>query len=490
MHKYYTLLLSLLPLSYLAAQCSLTVDAGPDFSVCGLNNTGTLSGNVFGNSTSFQWTPAAGLSNPNSLNPTVSAPGVYTLTATGPSNINLIANGDFEAGAGGFSSDYTLSAIPILNGTYTTVVSPQLVVSTFPPCDDHTFADGTGQMLLVNGDGTPGENVWCQTIPVDPNTNYDLSAWVSTLVPIGLAQLQFSVNGQLLGAPVSPTATPCEWVPFSATWNSGASTTATVCIVTQSTAGFGNDFVLDDIEMYGECQVTDEVQVEFLPEPVANVQAFRCLGDCFFIGNTPYCSGGNYSQTLPATNGCDSTVNLQLTVLEAIAVVAPPDTLSCYNDFTVELNASPSTVSPFTTYTWSGPNGFSSTLQNPIVNNPGTYTLEVTSSAGGTVCSNSTSVNVVEQSNQPAADAGPDAELGCGVEEVLLDGSASDTGTHVVYDWSGPGSFDSASLTPMASDTGTYVLEALDTLSGCSTRDSAVVAGGSNTLSLALQADT
>jgi len=488
--KYCTLILCFLPLSYLGAQCGLTVSAGPDFSVCGLNNTGTLSGSVFGNFTSFQWTPAAGLSNPNSLMPTVSAPGVYTLTATGPSNINLIANGDFEAGAGGFSSDYTLNAIPILDGTYTTVVSPQLVVSTFPPCDDHTFGDGTGQMLLVNGDDTPGENVWCQTIPVDPNTNYDLSAWVSTLVPIGLAQLQFSVNGQLLGAPVSPTATPCEWVPFSASWNSGASTTATVCIVTQSTSGFGNDFVLDDIEMYGECQVMDEVQVEFLPEPVANVQAFRCLGDCFFIGNTPYCGSGNYSQTIPAANGCDSTVNLQLTVLEAIAVVLPPDTLSCYNDFVIELDASPSSVSPFTTYTWSGPNGFSSTLQNPIVSNPGTYTLEITSSAGGTVCSNTASVTVVEQSNQPVADAGPDTTLVCGINEVALNGNASDTGTHVLYTWTGPAGFSSSSLMPTVSDTGTYILEALDTLSGCSSLDSVMVGPGGDSLALSLSADT
>lgn len=488
--KYWTLFFFFLPVAYLGAQCGLTVDAGPDLTICGLGNTGVLNGTVFGNYTSFQWTPAAGLSNPNSLTPTASAPGVYTFTATGPSNINLVANGDFEAGAVGFSSDYTLNPIPILNGTYTAVVSPQLVVSSFPPCDDHTFGDGTGQMLLVNGDGTPGENVWCQTVPVTPNSNYDLSAWVSTLIPIGLAQLQFAVNGQLIGGTASPSATPCDWVPFSATWNSGASTTATVCIVTQSTNGFGNDFVLDDIEMYGECQVTDEALVDVLLEPVVNVQAYRCLGDCFFIGSTPYCGSGNYSQSIPAANGCDSTVNLQLTVLEAIPFVLPPDTLSCYNDFTVELDASPSTSGPFTTYSWSGPNGFSSSLQNPVVSSPGAYTLELTSSAGGLACSNTATVMVTELANQAAADAGPNVELGCGASAATLDGSNSDVGTHVVYGWNGPSGFSSEDISPTVEETGAYVLEALDTLSGCSTLDTALVNLGGDSLSLSLSADT
>jgi len=32
-------------------------------------------------------------------------------------------------------------------------------------------------MLVANGSGTPNTSVWCQTINIDPNTNYLFSAW-------------------------------------------------------------------------------------------------------------------------------------------------------------------------------------------------------------------------------------------------------------------------------------------------------------------------
>lgn len=473
-----------------AGQCTFTVDAGPDQTVCGLGNTAQLNGNVIGNFESFQWSPAAGLSNPNSLSPIANLTGTYTLTATGTSNINLITNGDFEQGVSGFTSDYDASPIPILNGTYTTVISPSLVVNTFPPCDDHTFGNGTGQMLLVNGDGNPGENVWCQTVSVTPNTNYDLSAWVSTLVPLGLAQLQFSVNGQLLGAPVTASPVSCEWNPFAASWNSGNSTTAEVCIVTQSTDGFGNDFVLDDIEMYGECELSDAVDVEILPNAVNDVQAYRCFGDCFFIGGTPYCNSGFYTQTLTAANGCDSTVNLQLTVLNPVAFIADPDTLSCYNDFAITLDGSGSSSGPFTTYQWSGPNGFTSNLASPLVTSPGTYTLEVVAQAGNASCSSTASVTVIQEATEPEADAGEDVFIPCDADTASLNGSGSGSGAGLAYEWAGPNGFSSSLPQPIVDTGGLYVLEVADSLSGCTNTDTVAVAVDTNALSLEAMADT
>ena len=46
------------------------------------------------------------------------------------------------------------------------------------------------------------------------------------------------------------------------------------------------------------------------------------------------------------------------------------------------------------TYTWTGPNNFNSTLQNPEVFDPGTYTLVV---SGGGLCPSEASIVVIEE---------------------------------------------------------------------------------------------
>jgi|GEM_PF-4135791 len=72
--------------------------------------------------------------------------------------------------------------------------------------------------------------------------------------------------------------------------------------------------------------------------------------------------------------------------LEAIANVSGP--IACA-DGTAQLS-----VSGGSSWTWSGPNGFASTAQNPIVSESGTYTVVVT---GGT-CNETATVEVVEES--------------------------------------------------------------------------------------------
>ena len=70
-----------------------------------LNPSLTGGGSIF----STIWTPSAGLSANNVLNP-VANPSVstlYTLTILAYNGPNLVVNGDFSAGSTGFSSTYT-----------------------------------------------------------------------------------------------------------------------------------------------------------------------------------------------------------------------------------------------------------------------------------------------------------------------------------------------------------------------------------------------
>ena len=204
------------------------------------------------------------------LNPTatVSGPVTYTLTAAAedPNAPNLVVNPAFELGNTGFSSGYSFNPMPLTPGTYFLTTSPSLVNSNFPPCDDHTFGNGAGFMMLVNGNGGPNSQVWCQTIPVMANSWYIMSGWVSTS-PISPPALQFVVNNVPVGVSYTPSFAGCDWQEFGATWFSGAATSATVCINDVSGSGngfFGDDFVLDDISVKKACTVSDMVNVSIV----------------------------------------------------------------------------------------------------------------------------------------------------------------------------------------------------------------------------------
>jgi hypothetical protein len=171
--------------------CNADADAGPDQTLCFPGGETTLEGNISGPFTEFSWSPETGLDDPNSLNPTadISDDIEYTLTVQSVSD-NLVYNPDFELGNVGFTSDYSFETIGLINdGTYTVITSPALISGIFPPCVDHT--SGTGNMMVVNGGTMAGENVWCQQISIQPNTDYFFQAFVSTITPIAPAQLQF-----------------------------------------------------------------------------------------------------------------------------------------------------------------------------------------------------------------------------------------------------------------------------------------------------------
>ncbi|MCB0521688.1 MAG: PKD domain-containing protein [Lewinellaceae bacterium] len=426
-----------------AAQCPITVNAGPDQIVCSLGSTATLNGSVSGTALGYAWSPPFGLSDPNSLTPTatVTGPTTYTLTAQAidPNAPNLVTNGAFEAGNTGFTSSYTYNPLPITPGTYFLTTSPSLVLSTFPPCDDHTYGNGTGYMMLVNGAGTPGANIWCQTIPVTPNTFYVMSAWVAGS-PIFPAQLQFYINGSPVGNVFNSSGSGCVWEQFSASWISGSATSASLCIVTQNSGNglFGDDYVLDDVYFAAACTASDEVSVS-----IASVSA-----------------------VLPPT-----------AILPCNAVQTG-----------IMLNGSASSSGPNISYQWTTGDGnilSGANTPNATVNAEGTYTLTVTYSSGGTVCSDFASITVLPDPNFVFATALANGSLNCNEPVITLDGSGSSSGPGITYAWSylpGPGGVPPGIVSggntqfPDVNQPGTYTLTVTNTASGCTATDFVTIA--------------
>lgn len=426
MSRFFTLLvLSLLAFDNTAQNCQFTVEATADrYVVCAPGGVVTLTGNAFGgNILTVGWSPPAGLSNPNGYVTTalVTAPTTYTFSAKVQTDNNLIINGDFEAGNAGFYSDYIYNPTNLVpEGVYTVNNNPNSVHAGFSPCPDHTT--GSGQMMVVNGSGTPGQDVWCQTISVDPNSEYLFSAWATSVNPASPALLQFSVNGQLLGNIFNVPGSLCTWSPFNASWMANGATSATICVVNQNTTLGGNDFALDDIQFLEICTRTAEVFID---------------------------------------------------VVELDAIILPPQKINCYFP-EVQLDGSLSSFGPDISYRWNTFNGHIVSGEEtlfPWVDAAGVYELTVIfENSEGVRCEKRTTTTVQTDLNAPTAYARADSMLNCRNAEVTLNGIGSSIGNHINYFWSTDDGFivrGANSLFPVVDAPGTYELLVENTLNGC-----------------------
>ncbi|MEI6141847.1 MAG: T9SS type A sorting domain-containing protein, partial [Mariniphaga sp.] len=232
---------------------SLTVGGGGTFCT-GSNITLTSSGTNVSNQywqgpNNFYSTDA----NPVISSATAIMSGTYTITASSVSGVNLIYNGDFEAGNISFGSGYTVGTDLVPEGRYAVVANPNTVHASFINCSDHT-PSGTLQMV-VNGATVAGVNVWSQTVNVAPNSDYQFTYWIQSVVGNNASQLQLYVNGVAAGPVYTAITATCQWAQFLYNWNSGSSTTAYLSLVNQNIVAGGNDFALDDIIFQQVCTV-------------------------------------------------------------------------------------------------------------------------------------------------------------------------------------------------------------------------------------------
>ena len=187
----------------------------------------------------------------------ISLPGTYTVSTSYNSG-NFVENGNFNEGNSNFSSSYTYSATNLYpEGTYSVTTNANNVHTGFSGFGN----GGNGNFMVVNGATSPGLNVWCQDIEIEPETTYNFSTSVSTVANGNQALLQFSINGETIGTSFSAPNTTGTWSEFNATWNSNTSTNAEICIVNQNTSGGGNDFGLDNISFSTLCTSSESITV-------------------------------------------------------------------------------------------------------------------------------------------------------------------------------------------------------------------------------------
>ncbi len=175
---------------------------------------------------------------------------------------------------------------------------------------------------------------------------------------------------------------------------------------------------------------------------------------------------GIYTLTVTGPNGCTGTETAEIDGDSNIPdASATGDTLDCANtSVTIMGNSTTNGVA----YQWSGPGGFNSNDQNPSVNEPGTYTLTVTSPNG---CSAQASALVEEDTEAPDASA-DGGGIDCVNPSLTLTGNSTTAG--VTYSWTGPNSFNSNDQNPTVNAGGTYTLT-VTASNGCTSSANAVV---------------
>src|SRR5215216_399447 len=183
------------------------------------------------------------------------------------------------------------------------------------------------------------------------------------------------------------------------------------------------------------------------------------------VNNAIAANAGSYS-VLVTVGQCSSATASTSVVVNAIPAAPTASTNSPVCEGTA-LNLSASSTSG-AVYAWTGPNGFSSSAQNPVINstglvNAGTYNVTVKLNG----CTSAASFATAVINPLPAAPvAGSNTPLCAGSSVSLTAGSISGAS----YSWTGPNGFTSSIQNPTISNAGTtasgiYSVKA--TVNGC-----------------------
>lgn len=377
---------------------------------CNGANNGSAGINASGGTTPYGYTWSPNVSTSGTAS-NLSA-GTYSVTVTdgncSASGVELVNNGNFTAGNTGFTSGYAYcNSANCLGpeGTYAVGNNPTFFHGAFTGADHTT---GSSAMMIINGSGTAGTSIWCQSISVIPNSNYLFSAWVSTMVASSPAQLQFSINGVLLGSVFTAPSSTNVWQQFFASWNSGVSTSANICIVNQNTSTGGNDFALDDItfQACSACSVTTSILIT-APAPLTGTSVKKnvsCYGmsDGFAVaaisgGSAPYqytwspnapanstdsaknLAGGNYDVTVTDSNNCSLTQQFTINEPALFTATTSFTDVLCFGGNTGSAAVSATGGSTPYSYTWL-PNVSNSSSAAGLIK--GNYTISVNDTNG------------------------------------------------------------------------------------------------------------
>ncbi|TKC08341.1 gliding motility-associated C-terminal domain-containing protein [Pedobacter polaris] len=364
-----------------------------------------------------------------------------------------VINIDFDRGASNIGpsineTNYSYVAGNPNDGQYTIVkTSAGLNPGWHQNVINHTPNDPNGYFMLVNADLNKGIFYQTQiTTQLCPNTTYEFAAYIINILRNSGVKpnIRFTITNNGLPIPGAdfltgdiPEGSATDWIKRGGTFITPANLGIIKLVMTnENPGGNGNDLAIDDITFRacGPIITSTVTNANNFNNNTANI----CVGDTRILILSAKASPGTYTSpqyqwqefdgnnwvnsTKPGAQSPDLTVNFvnaslgnykfQVLVAEngninstTCRVISSPITVNVNNKpnptasnsgaacigSNVQLN-----VDQGVSFSWTGPNGFSSTVQNPTLPNvslssAGTYIVTVFNVSG---CSNTSQTQV------------------------------------------------------------------------------------------------
>jgi gliding motility-associated-like protein len=450
----------------------------------GILSCGTTALTLMGNSqtpgVTWAWTGPGGFTS-SAQNPSASVPGTYLLTVTAANGCtasdNAIvaqdANAPTASATGGILS-CAQTTLQIMGGSTVPGVTwawtgPGGFISTLQ--NPIVTTPGAYNLTITAGNGCQGIAI----AQVTPDTNLpDAAAMGGTLncssTGIALSGNSTTQNvtyawtgpGGFTSNEQNPTVSSAGTYTLTVTASNGCSATATAIVNTDSN--------LPNVTATAPIIDCNNLSIVLNGGSSTPNVTYAWTGPSGFsstLSDPTTTNPGNYTLTVTAPNGCSSTMNLNV-----VQNTTPPNASATGGNITCTiptLNLQGSSTTTGVSWAWAGPNGFSSTLQNPSVNQGGTYTLTVTGVNG---CTASASATVTADAGIPVVNA-TGGLITCLVTSVQLEGTSS-IASGITWEWGGPSGFSSNEQNPTITTSGTYTLT-VTTAAGCSSTAQAIV---------------
>ncbi|MBK8967824.1 MAG: gliding motility-associated C-terminal domain-containing protein [Lewinellaceae bacterium] len=179
-------------------------------------------------------------------------------------------------------------------------------------------------------------------------------------------------------------------------------------------------------------------------------------------------------------NGCTDTATVLVleNIMPPVAVADSAAVLTC-QETQLTLSGQGSSTGLNVDYAWTTVGGNIVSGQqtlNPVVDQPGTYTLTVFYLDNG--CTAHAVVQVSSDQQPPAADAGAAQTITCTFSQINLNGNNSAQGGQYSYAWTTPDGnilSGASSLTPLVDAAGTYTLLVTNSETGCTAEASVMI---------------
>jgi gliding motility-associated-like protein len=344
------------------------------------------------------------------------------------------------------------------DGSYTIESSTNSCYSWYTVPHDHT-GDPNGYMMVINASYEPGFFFIRKVSGLCPNTTYQFAAWIMNLnYPSACAANSIlpnvtfnieSTSGRVIKTYSTgdiPTQSSPTWTQYGFFFTSDSSSdTVVLRMINNAPGGCGNDLLLDDIT-FRACGPLVNASVVGNPDSInvctgdtstfifnANVSAgysnpiyqwevstdsgstwsdIPGANDTFYV-RPAVITPGNYLYRLAVSersnlniSSCSIISNLINISVNKYPVPGATSVGACLED-TLTLKAAGGG-----TYLWSGPSGFTSNQQNPVISNTspaddGMYYVQVTSTRACT----SFDSTLVQLTVKPTVQAGNDTQI-------------------------------------------------------------------------------